>query len=509
VTAAPILDLSVLSAVRARRNWLSVARARGGKQLPPTDSDWQILLARAGRGWGKTEAENQWLWWECWRIPGLIGHVIAPTQSDVRGTSFEGRTGLNSLVPAECLYRGTLEKAYNKTHHELRLANGSLIRGFSATENGQRLRGPQCHALACDEIAWWDVPAGNLEWAMNNALLGLRLPYADGTPARAVMGTTPRPIPFLRRFEKRAGVRVVTGTTYENLANLSPSLRNQLLALADTQAGRQEIDAEYIDKEGAATILRRSWIKLWPREKKLPEFSFLIESYDTATSEHNYDRKKQTTDPTACGVFGVFNVAQVFDEAERKRLGIRSRYAVLLCEAWDERIGFPELLDRARMQHKVKWGSPGRKADIVLIEEKSSGTPMRQTLASYGVPAWPYNPGRQSKTQRAHAVAPLVKQGMLWVPESMRDDRRGQPRDWCEPFLEQVTAFAGPGSTEHDDYVDVTTAALIYLHDRGMLEATPDERTIDYEERRARDQDEAVRVRDQERLRVRENPYAA
>ena len=241
----------------------------------------------------------------------------------------------------------------------------------------------------------------------------------------------------------------------------------------------------------------------------MPEFSFIIESYDTASSEENYDVKKQVTDPTACVVIGVFNAAAAFTEAERKRFGIRSRYAALLCDAWDERLGLPELLDKARAQHKTKWGSPSRRADIVLIEDKSSGIGVRQSLARYGVPTWPYNPGRMSKTQRAHAVSPIVRQAQLWVPESGRPDRKGLPRDWCEPFLDEVCAYAGPGSTEHDDYVDALTSALIYLRDRGMLEATPDEKTIDYEEKRAMEEEEAVRVRDRERAKVRENPYAA
>ena len=209
------LDAADIAAFHARQEWLRQARSaqRKGKQIPPDDLRWEILLWRAGRGFGKTKALTEFGWWESWRVPNLICHVVAPTQADVRGTSFEGPAGFNAVVPAECLVHGTLEKAYNKSTHELRLNNGSLIRGFAATENGSRLRGPQCNVLLGDEVAAWDVPAGNLEQSLNNALFGLRLPYPDGTPARAVLGTTPRPIPYLKRLEKRAGVRVITGTS--------------------------------------------------------------------------------------------------------------------------------------------------------------------------------------------------------------------------------------------------------------------------------------------------------
>jgi predicted phage terminase large subunit-like protein len=484
-----------LAAFGARKRWLEQARTpdRKGKQIPPDDPDWLILMFLCGRGFGKTVAETQWLWWEMWRFPNLVGHIVAPTLSDVRGTSFEGPAGLCQIIPTDCLFKGTLDKAYNRSTHELRLANGSLIRGFGAVEEASRLRGPQCHALVGDELREWDRPAGNLETAMSNALFGLRLPYPDGTLARAVFGTTPKPIPYLKRLVKRDGMRLVTGTSYENLANLSPSFRSQLLSMAGTALGRQEVEGLFLDEESDRTIIRRNWIKLWPHAKKLPVFNFIIESYDTASSEHNFDRKKQTTDPTGCAIFGVFNVADNFTQEERKKLALgRGRYAALLLDCWDERLGLPELLEKARTQHQIKWGTPGRRSDVVLIEDKSSGPGLRQFLAEYQVPCFPYNPGRQDKTMRLHAISPLIKQGCLFVPESARPDMAGQPRDWVEPFLEQLCAFAGPGTVEHDEYVDVTSSAIAYLHDRHILEAPPQERHVDFEQKLAEDREEAL-----------------
>ncbi len=507
-----------LEAGAARQRWLQQARTRPvsmGKQIPPTDLLWLILLFRCGRGWGKTISEVQWLWWEMWRFPGLIGHAVAPTMADLRTVVFEGPAGFTKTIPTECLKGGSLDRAYNKTNHELVLSNGSKIIGFSATENGDRLRGPQCHALIGDEIAAWNKPLGNLEIALNMALYGLRLPYPDGTPARAVLGTTPKPIPFLKRFEKRSDVKIIHGTSYENLRNLSPAFRNQLLAQAGTSLGRQEIEALYVDDEAPTAILRRPWIRLWPAfdaegsPRPLPEFSFIIESYDTAMSEDAWNKKTQANDPTACVVIGVFNVAQYFNEADRRKMGIRSRNAALLIDCWAEWLGFPELLDRARAQHKLRYGPKKRKSDIVLIEDKVSGRSLRQSLVRYDVPTWPYNPGQMDKTQRGHVVAPVVKQGMFWVPESNRGDRAGLPRTWVEPFLEEVCSYSGPGSTEHDDQFDATTQALIYLKDRGMLEASYDPETIDREEKLAKDREDAERTSRDERQREWKNPYAA
>lgn len=510
------LSLADLKAAEAREKWLRQARnpQRMGKQLPPVDLDWEILLFVAGRGFGKTAAQVQWAWWEGWRVPNLVIHAIAPTLSDVRGTTFEGPAGFNATIPAECLLHGTLEKAYNKTAHELRLSNGSLIRGFGAVEEAGRLRGPQCAALICDELREWEKPAGNLKLAMNNALFGLRLPYPDGSPSRAVMGTTPKPIPFLKQFEKRDGVRVVRGTSYENLSNLSATFRSQLMSLAGTAMGRQEIDAAYIDEESDLSILKRGWIKLWPvdprtgRHKPLPEFSFIVESYDTAASEENYDNKKQETDPTASVVLGVFNVNQVFNEAERKRLKLRSKYACLLLDCWSERLGLPELLDKARAQHRKKWGpaAVARRSDIILIEDKSSGPGVRQMMAKWGAPVWPMK-ARVNKAMRGHAVSPLVHQGMFWVPESPAPDRAGQAIAWSEECLEQMCGFAGEGSIEHDDYYDAIVHALTYLKERGLLEATPEEEFLDLEEKIDHDRAEALRLYRSGQEKERVSPY--
>ena len=500
-----ILDAANRAAVEARIAWLEAARP---KQLLPA-GQWTIALWRMGRGAGKTKTMSEAMWWEMWRSPGIIGHYLTATLSDIRGTLFEGPAGLRAVIPAECLRGGSWDQAYIKSDRVVHLSNGSQVVGFSTTEQAERLRGPQCHFLAGDELAAWDKPAGNAEQAFDNAMFGCRLVYPDGTPARAIFATTPKPIPFLKRLEKRASVRVVTGTSLENIANLSGAYRDQLLAKQGTLIGKQEIDGLYIDEEGNQSIFQRKWFPIWPHAADLPEFSFILESWDTASSEENYDAKRQTTDPTGCLTLGVFNVAQYWDEKIRRRMGLRSKYGVLVLDWWTERLGLPDLLDRARRQRKLRWGSPhpGRKVDLALIEDKASGPALRQMMVKWGAPTWPYNPGRASKTTRAHAVSPYVAQHIVWLPESTRTDRAGMPRDWCEEMLEQICGFQGEGSVEHDEAVDCLSQALSYLGDRGMIEALPDEKTIDAEEKKEKEQREALEQYRRERTRKNGNPY--
>ena len=474
------------AAVSRRITWCQQASdpLRKGKQLLPP-GDWNIAIYRAGRGFGKTKLLTEALWWECFLHPNIVGHYLTATLNDVRGTLFEGPAGLLACTPPEILLGGSAEKAYNKTQHELRFANGSIIRGFATTEQAERLRGPQAHILCGDEVAAWDRPAGNLEQAFNNAMYGVRLPYSNGKQARAIFGSTPRPIPFLKKLERRADVIVITGSSYENLHNLSPAYRAQLLSNEGTQMGKQEIHGLYIDEESELSIWKRQWFKLWPAEKPLPEFLFIIESYDTAFSDKHFHAKTNTSDPTACVVLGVFNLGSVYSAEEKRKLGMRARYGVLLCDAWTERLGFPDLVEKARSQHKIKWGKPGRKSDIILIEDKGSGISLRQTLSQYHLPTWPYNPHRESKAMRAHAVAPLLKDGLFFVPESTLADRKGMPRNWVEPYLEQICCYSGPGSLQHDDWLDATSQALLYLKNRDLLQTDAIKNFIDFEEEKA------------------------
>lgn len=487
--------------VVAREKWLVQAKARGGKQIPPADLEWDQLIWAAGRGFGKSRAEIEWLWYQCFKYPNLVGHAIGPTISDMMGTLFEGPAGFKACVPPEILLGGSWEQAYLKNDHKLFFANGSLIRGFGATDGGAKLRGPQCHAAIGDELREWDKPAGMLEEAHSNMMFGVRLPYPDGTPSRAVFGTTPKSIPYLLNLYRQKGVRVIRGTSYENLSNLSDNFKRVLFAKEGTKIGRVEIHAEDIDTEDGG-IFKRSWFRLWPNGKKFPEFSFVLMSMDTAFEEEQYDTKKQQPDFSACSILGIFNVAQCFDEQERKRLGVKSKYAALLCDFWMDRLAYPDLLEKARLQYRTKYGAPGHRPHVVLIENKASGISLRQSLATYGVPVWPFNPHKQSKTMRAHAASPLILQGMLFVPESGLPHRRGQPRDWCDALLNQMCSFQGEGSVEFDDALDCAVQAMLYLSEQGFFHAAPTEiKSPDPDEKDEADRKEAARIAAREKSR--------
>ena len=79
-------------------------------------------------------------------------------------------------------------------------------------------------------------------------MLGLRVGLA-----RAIVTTTPKPVQVLRDLVKSATTSVTRGDTFENIDNLSPVFREQILSRYEgTRIGRQEIYAEILDDvEGA------------------------------------------------------------------------------------------------------------------------------------------------------------------------------------------------------------------------------------------------------------------
>jgi predicted phage terminase large subunit-like protein len=349
---------------------------------------------------------------------------------------FEGPSGLVNVIPRE------LWLEYNRSLHELTLRNGSLIKGISASEPN-RFRGPQFHGAWCDELAAWDY----LDDSWSTMRLGIRL----GQKTRTVATTTPKPKDLLKRLlrEEATGKTVVSrASTYENLDNLAPSFREEILQHEGTRYGRQEIHAEMIDPEETG-IVKRSWFKLWPSGKKVPELLYLIQSYDTATSE------KTINDPTACTTWGVFKPSEDIP------------WSIMLMDAWSEYMQYPELKEKVIAESKAIYESgEGKKSvDLILVEEKSSGIALVQDLQRAGLWIRPYNPGKADKIQRLNVVAPMIQQGRVYVPESIRTP--GQPRNWADPFISEICSV--PDST-HDDYTDSCTQALRMIRDLNLVE---------------------------------------
>ena len=295
----------------------------------------------------------------------------------------------------------------------------------------------------CDELAAWEY----LQEAWDMMQFGIRL----GKKTKLICTTTPKPKELIVKLNDRDGEDVVVtrASTYVNLGNLSENFRKQILQYEGTTLGRQEIHAEIIDPEESG-IVKRKWFKLWDADKPFPEFSYIVQSYDTAFTD------RTNNDPTACTVWGIFRPSE--DKGA----------CVMLLDAWGDHLTYPDLKPRLLDEYESLYGEPGKKVDLMLIEDKGSGISLIQDLQRAGVMVRAYNPGRADKMQRLHMVANIIAAGRVYIPESMVNE--GMPRDWAEPFINQICSF--PEST-HDDYVDSCTQALRLLRDMNFLNIDP------------------------------------
>jgi phage terminase large subunit-like protein len=468
--------------------WKAMARE---KQLPPADflsGEKTIWGVRSGRGFGKTLCAANWLGGEACRVPGSYA-VIAPTHDDVRYTCFEGPTGLMSCIPPQLIAK------VNASLPMLVLWNGSVIRGF-AGDVPERLRGPQHHKIWCDEIASWKYPQD--AWDM--LMFGLRL----GDLPQVLWTGTPKPTPFIRKLVDDPRGTCIVGSTYENAENLTDIFYENIAKYEGTKIGRQELYGEVLDPEEEGFVKRSQW-RLWSSKRPLPKFEYIIYSLDTAFKERNYDKKKMQSDPTACSVWGVFNIRR-FGQIEKH---------VMLLDCWEDYLGLPALMKRVIKERKLSYGdtdeprlrpkvgrgsSPrhtGRKADLILIEEKGSGISLRQGLAAENILTEGYNPGNEDKLTRLHVVSPLFANGRVWAVES--DVNPSEFRTWAEPLVSQICSYIGPGSTEHDDLLDTTTQALRLIMEKFFgsftIKANP------AEERRQK------ALEEQRRRKAKVNPY--
>jgi predicted phage terminase large subunit-like protein len=176
-----------------------------------------------------------------------------------------------------------------------------------------------------------------------------------------------------------------------------------------------------VPEEGA--IFKLEW---WQRYDEAPEFDQIIFSADTAF------KAGASNDYSVITVWGV------------------AKNGFYLLHLWRARAEFPQL-KRQLETMAAEWHP-----NVVLIEDKASGQSLIQELKQSG--RLPIRPVKvdADKVTRAHAVAPLVEAGRVFLPKSA---------PWVADFLQEVSIFpAGP----HDDQVDSVTQALNYLRSNGQ-----------------------------------------
>ena len=198
-------------------------------------------------------------------------------------------------------------------------------------------------------------------------------------------------------------------------------------------------NAQYLQnptaEEGA--IIKREWWNVWDHDDP-PVVDYVIQSYDTAFT------KSERADYSAITTWGVFYP----DEGDEA--------AIILLDAEKGRWEFPELKDAAmRLYEEFE-------PDMVLIEQKASGTPLTQDLRKMGIPVSGFTPGRGAdKFSRMNACAPVFESGMVYAPDTR----------WAEEVIEECASFP---NGEHDDLADSMTQAILRFRQGSFIRTRSD-----------------------------------
>lgn len=417
----------------------------------PIDS-WNLWLLICGRGFGKSRAGVEFCLWTIMqsKVPIKIT-VVAATGADLIGTIITGDSGFLANAP-KFMY-----PVWNRGNDWLTFPNGSEIRCYTSSAP-ERLRGVNAHHAWMDELAAWEgIEQGKTD-ALDQVMLSTRLPVEGGN--KIICTTTPKNIPWLRQQLATAPsnprVILTRGSSYDNADNLGEVFFENLKSRFEgTTFGQQEIYGDLVDLGGTRPV-REEDIKTWDPHKQVPDCAFVLASLDPAFTE------RTSGDPSAVWVLGVFWNTEMHD------------YCVIVLDVWQAHLAYPDLKDRMLDVWEESYAGNEIQCNMLLIEQKGSGMSITQDLNRMGITTRGYNPGRDDKFARISKGASVIQQGRFYVMGSFPGSK-SRYAPWVEEAIDQVVNFP---STEHDDYVDSLSQALIYLIDSGFVCEYPGRRPL-------------------------------
>lgn len=229
-------SLSEEERAELRWHWRFWARPN---QIAP-EGDWNTWLVMAGRGFGKTRMGSEWIRENvCGSTPMSAGPggwkriaLVAETAADARDVMVLGDSGILACHPKD------FRPEWSPTNRRLTWPNGAEAWVYNATEPDQ-LRGPQHHAAWVDELAKFRY----MQETWDQLQFGLRL----GEHPQALVTTTPRPLPLIKKLIDDPDTVVTRGATLDNKANLAANTVKQLYErYGGTRLGRQELEGEIL-----------------------------------------------------------------------------------------------------------------------------------------------------------------------------------------------------------------------------------------------------------------------
>ena len=179
-------------------------------------------------------------------------------------------------------------------------------------------------------------------------------------------------------------------------------------------------------------LVKEEWFRRYGTNELTERFDRIVQSWDTA------NKATELSDFSVCTTWGIKDKNLYLLGVLRKRLE------------------YPVLKRTVREQQSLF------SADVVLIEDKASGTQLIQELVADGCHAVTSYKPECDKIMRLHAQTAVIENGFVYIPETT---------PWLAAYLHEMTVFP---KGKYDDQVDSTAQFLDWfkrpLPYRGLLE---------------------------------------
>ena len=201
-----------------------------------------------------------------------------------------------------------------------------------------------------------------------------------------------------------------------------------------------------IPEEGS--WIKSEWIQWWDENVKgEPEVDYIVCSIDTAFGGSSKD-----ADYTAITLWGVFSDKET---GLNGRSYDKNQMILLAAKRGRSEMDFPTLLKTLK-EIKDSWAP-----DLFIVEKKGSGISLVQELKRLKFPIYEYQPDKDKKA-RVYACTNVFHSGCIWLPKDKK---------WARDVLQELITFP---FAPHDDYVDSTTQAILWMRKNYFL-AQPNE----------------------------------
>lgn len=168
-------------------------------------------------------------------------------------------------------------------------------------------------------------------------------------------------------------------------------------------------------------LVRREWFCTYDAADAPARFDRVVHSWDTANTS------SELSDYSVCTTWGV-----------------AGSHAYLL-HVLRRRMDYPDLKRAVRDQQRL------HRADVILIEDRASGTQLIQDLVREGVHAVRRYRPQLDKVMRLHAQTATIENGFVHLPRTA---------PWLDVYLQELTTFP---RSRHDDQTDSTSQFLDWL----------------------------------------------